>query len=78
VTAPQQAAEPVVFLGMTGVQAALAAFGAGQLARPWRASCTICNGFHVAAADEGQARHLILTHADEEHTVADVWKAGEL
>lgn len=66
-----------IYTGMDGVQMAMAAFATDHV-RPWRASCTICNNFHVAAAHEGQARHIILDHADKMHTIADVWKAGEL
>lgn len=70
-------ADPEIYTGMTGVQMAMAAFATDHL-RPWRASCTICNNFHVAAADEGQARHIVLGHADKMHTIADVWEAGKI
>lgn len=69
--------QPEIYTGMTGVQMAMAAFATDHV-RPWRASCVICNNFHVAAADKDQARHIILGHADKMHTIADVWKAGEI
>lgn len=72
------AQKPTVYRGMTAMQAAMAAFGADIDLRPFRASCTICNAFHVAAADEGQARHIVLDHADKQHMIVDLWKAGEL
>lgn len=75
---PAAAAQPVVSVGTTSLQAALAMFGGDQEARPHRASCLVCGSYHVAAADEGQARHLVLTHIEQEHQLVDYWKAGDL
>lgn len=58
------------------LQLALAEFGVGAAARPWRASCLICGEHHVSAPDRDQATALILKHIDEEHQLVDTWKVG--